>query len=143
MTAAVVVSTAAKDRPAQQQPLGHATDFVSNTYHQPPNERQVKVRLSGAEASPLPGGFLDVKQLRVETFSASGKPEAVVIAPQCVYSPMDGVASSAGRLEMRTGDGKFRIEGEGFLWQQADNSLTISNQVHTVIKAGTRKMTLP
>jgi len=45
---------------AQQVPVGHATDFVSSTYFEPPNEQQVKLKLSGAEALPLPGGVQDI-----------------------------------------------------------------------------------
>ena len=89
--------------------------------------------MSGAEASPLPGGLLDVKKLKVETFNTAGRTELVVRAPQCTYAPLDGVASSAGHLELRSGDGKFRVEGDGFLWRQNESSLTISNHVHTVI----------
>jgi hypothetical protein len=119
--------------PAQQIPAGHATEFTSSTYYEPPHEQQIRLRLSGAEASPLPGGLLEVKSLRVETFTEAGKAEAVVSAPHCLYAPLDGVASSPGRLELRTGDGKFRVEGEGFLWRQADSLLIISNRVRTVI----------
>jgi len=117
----------------QTQPLGHATDFTSESYFEAPHERQIKMRLSGAEALPLPGGLLDVRQLRVETFGEDGKPEMVVRAPQCTYAPLDGVANSAGRMEMQSGDGKFRVEGEGFLWRQGASSLTISNRVRTTI----------
>ena len=126
---------------AQKTPVGHATDFTSESYFEPPHEQQVKMRLSGAEALPLPGGLMDVKQLRVETFGVDGKPEMVVRAPQCTYAPMDGVASSSGHLDLQTGDGKFRVEGEGFLWRQARSSLTISNQVRTVIDMPAVKMT--
>jgi hypothetical protein len=128
---------------AQQIPGGHATDFSSCTYYAPPHERQVKMRLSGAEALPVPGGLLDVKQLQVETFDVTGKPGMIIRTPQCTYSPFNGVASSPGHLVLQTADGKMRTEGDGFLWQQADNSLTISNNVHTVVKAGIWKMTLP
>lgn len=128
---------------AQQIPGGHATDFVSNTYYEPPHEQQVKMRLSGAEASPLPGGLLDVKQLRIEIFAVDGKLEATIRAPQCTYALMDGFASSAGHLEMQSSDGKIRTEGDGFLWRQNDNSLTISNNVYTVIKAGVWKLSVP
>ena len=118
---------------AQPTPIGHATDFTSESYFEPPHDQQVKLRLSGAEASPMPGGLLEVKQLRVETFNEAGKLEIVVRAPQCTYAPLDGEARSAGRLEMQTGDGKFRVEGEGFLWRQNASSLTISNRVRTTI----------
>ena len=36
--------------------------------------------------------------------------------------------------KLQTGDGKFRVEGDGFLWRQNDSFLTISNHVHTVIE---------
>jgi hypothetical protein len=133
LIAAVILFFAAFPARPQATPLGHATDFTSESYFEPPHEQQVKLRLSGAEASPLPGGLLDVKQLRVETFNEAGKPEMVVRAPQCTYAPLDGEANSAGRLELQTGDGKFRVEGEGFLWRQNASSLTISNRVRTTI----------
>ena len=34
---------------------------------------------------------------------------------------------------MQTADGKFSIEGEGFLWQQTNSTLLVSNRVHTII----------
>jgi hypothetical protein len=123
---------------AQHAPLGgvkdvHATDFTSESYFEPPDDTKVRMRLSGTQASPLPGGLLAVKNLKVETFAKDGKPEALVQAPECVYAPLDGVASSAGKLELQTGDGKFHIEGEGFLWRQNESSLTISNRVRTLV----------
>jgi len=130
--AAVFLFAGIDDR-AQQLPVGHATDFTSNQYFEPPHEQQVKMKLSGAEALPLPGGLLDVRQLRVETFGVDGKTELVVRAPQCTYAPLDGVANSAGHLELESGDGKFHVAGEGFLWRQNTAALTISNRVHTVI----------
>jgi len=129
--------------PGQVQPLPaghatdlkHATDFTSDSYFEPPHEQQVKFRLSGAEALPLPGGLLDVKKMQIETFSVNGKLEMVVSAPQCTLAPMEGGwAKSAGHLELRSGDGRFRVDGDGFLWRQNESSLTISNRVRTVIE---------
>ena len=128
----VVLFMATSNR-AQQLPVGHATDFTSNQYFEPPNGQVVKMRLSGAEALPLPGGLLDIRQLRVETFALDGQTQVVVRAPQCSYSPFDGVANSAGHMELQSGDGKIRVEGEGFLWRQTGSSLTISNHVRTLI----------
>jgi hypothetical protein len=130
--AAIFLFAGTSDR-AQTLPVGHATDFTSNQYFEPPNERQVKMRLSGAEALPLPGGLLDIRQLRVETFALDGRTQVVVRAPQCSYSPFDGVANSAGHMELQSGDGKIHVEGEGFLWRQTGSSLTISNHVRTLI----------
>ena len=128
---------------AQQVPVGHATDFVSSTYFEPPNEQQVKLKLSGAEALPLPGGLQDIRQLKIETFEVSGKTEMIVQAPQCNYSLFDGVANSSGHMALQTGDGKFHVEGDGFLWRQNDQLLIISNNVHTVIKSGVLQFSPP
>jgi len=57
----------------------------------------------------------------------------VVRAPQCNYSLFSAVANSAGHIELQSGDGKFHVEGEGFLWRQNASSLTISNRVRTLI----------
>jgi hypothetical protein len=124
---------------AQQNSSGHASDFTSVEYYEPPHHQQVKSRLSGAEASPQPGGLLVIKQLKVEMFDLNGKPEVVVDAPECVYDTLKGVATSPGRLQVRTGDGGFRVEGEGFLWRQSDSFLTISNHVRTVIEVSSEK----
>ena len=112
----------------------HATDFTSEQYFEAPNEQLVKLRLSGASAEPLPGGLLEVKRLKIEEFNTNSMLRAVVRAPQCTFAPLDGVASSAGHLELQSGDGKFRVEGDGFLWRQNESSLTISNRVRTVIE---------
>ena len=131
--AAIFLSAAAGDR-AQSLPVGRTTDFTSSQYFEPPHEQQVKLKLSGAEALPLPGGLQDLRQLRVETFDLDGRTQMVVRAPQCNYSMFGGgVASSPGHIEVQSGDGKIRVEGEGFLWRQNASSLTISNRVRTLI----------
>ena len=140
---AAALVLAAVDNHAQQIPAAHAKDFTSHTYFEPPHEQQVKMKLSGAEALPLPGGLQDVRDLKIETFDVTGKAGVIVRAPQCNYALITGVANSAGHLEMQSGDGKFLVEGEGFLWQQDESLLIISNHVHTVIKGGTLKFSAP
>ena len=124
---------------AQQNTSGHASDFTSVEYYEPPHQQQIKSRLSGAEALPQPGGLLVVKQLKLETFDLNGKSDIIVNAPECIYDTLNGVAASPGPLQMRTGDGKFRVEGEGFLWRQTNSFLTISNRVRTVIEIPSEK----
>jgi hypothetical protein len=123
--------------PAQPGPVGHARDFTSVEYYDAPLSRtQMKSRLSGAEAQPLPGGLLVIQQLKLETFTTNGSPQAIIEAPECTYDMQNGRASSAGHLQLQSGDGKIRVEGDGFLWRQDDSFLTISNRVHTVIETG-------
>ncbi|MGO8838956.1 MAG: hypothetical protein ACLQAH_12400 [Limisphaerales bacterium] len=116
------------------QPTGHATDFTTTEYYEPPHQQQVKSILSGAEAQPQPGGLLIIKQLKLRTFGLDGTPEKVVTAPECIYDTQGATASSAGPLQLQNVDGTFRVEGEGFLWRQTNSFLTISNNVRTWIE---------
>lgn len=124
----------AQQSPVQKLPTGHGRDFTMESYFEPPHERQVKMRMTGAEVTSLPGSLQDVHRMRIDSFRATGELEVTVRAPQCTFAPFDGVANSAGRLELQTGDGRFRMEGEGFLWRQNDQFLTVSNRVRTVIE---------
>jgi hypothetical protein len=128
---------------AQQNGVQHANNFTSTEYYGPTNQQQIKSILSGAEALPQPGGLLIIKQLKLEMFNPDGRLEWVVNAPECVYDTFKGVANSPGHLEVRTGDGKFRVDGEGFLWRQSDSFLTISNNVRTVVENGAKMNTMP
>ena len=121
---------------AQSTGLQHANNFISTEYYGATNQQQIKSILSGAEALPQPGGLLLIKQLRLEMFNPDGKLEWVVEAPECIYDTFKGVANSPGHLEVRTGDGKIRTDGDGFLWRQSEQKLNISNNVCTVIENG-------
>jgi hypothetical protein len=124
---------------AQSLPLtsvGTASNVSTVTYFEAPHEQLVEYKLSGAQVTPLPGMMFDFTNMKIEKFAVDGKLEVTVQAPQCVYAPGDGVASSAGHMKLESGDGNFRVEGDGFLWRQGQRSLNISNNVHTVIKLG-------
>jgi hypothetical protein len=121
---------------AQQAGSGQADDFTSVEYFEPPHETTIKSRLAGAEAQPEAGGLLVIKQLKLETFDSNGVPGMIVKAPHCVYDTVHGVAHSPGHLRLETADGSSHIEGDGFLWRQGNGSLTISNNVRTVVEAG-------
>jgi hypothetical protein len=121
---------------AQPNDVQRANNFTSTEYYGPTNHQQIKSILSGAEALPQPGGLLIIKQLKLEIFNPDGRLEWVVNAPECVYDTFKGVANSPGHLEVRSGDGKFRTEGDGFLWRQSEQFLTISNNAHSVIENG-------
>jgi hypothetical protein len=133
VVAAILCFAAMKNR-AQQALSGSATDFTSVEYYPAPDEAQVKSRLSGTQASPMPGGLLVIKQFKLEMFNTNGMVQAVVNAPECTYDTLHGVANSPGQLFLQNGDGKIRIQGVGFLWRQTDSFLTISNNVRTVIE---------
>ena len=134
--AAMIFFIAAWPDRAQQIPPAHATSFSTDMYFEAPFEDRVKMRLSGAESLPLPGGFLDVKNMKVETYYTNGAVQLVAESPQCTLRYADQIADSPGHLEMRSGDGKIHVAGDGFLFvmKQDAMSLTLSNHVHTVIQ---------
>lgn len=119
---------------AQQNMAGRANNFSTVEYYEPPHQRQMKFRLSGAEARPLSGGLLVIKDLKLEYFETNGVTEVVIKAPHCVYNTQSGTANSSGHLWLETGDGKSHVEGDGFLWRQTNSLLTISNNVRTVLE---------
>ena len=138
MAAAILFSVAAENH-AQQAPKGHANDFTTIDYFEPPRQMTIKTRLSGAEAQPLAGGLLVIQQLKVETFDSNGVPGLIVKAPHCIYDTVHGVASSPGHLRLESADGSSHIDGDGFLWRQTNSFLTISNNVKTVIEPESKK----
>ena len=141
VTGVALFLRAADDRVPPSLPANvkemRASEFSSEQYFDPPNETKIKLRFSGASVAPLPGGLQAVSRVRIEMFNTNGLTRVVAEAPQCELSPFDGVASSAGKLEMRSGDGKFHMESDGFLWQQNERVLTFSNNVVTIFRMGT------
>jgi hypothetical protein len=122
---------------APQDAPGHTRDFTSVKYFDAaPFQQQMKSRLSGADAQPLPGGLLVIKQFKLETFNTNGSRQAIGEAPECVYDMKNGAANSAGHLRLQSGDGKARVEGDGFLWRQDDSFFIISNHTHEVFEIG-------
>jgi len=112
--------------------------------HKPPYETQVKSLLQGAEAEPQSGGQTLIRGLKLQTFNETGELQMLVRAPQCLFATVRDsntvhyTVSSAGPFTAQSGDGRYTFEGEGFLWQQTNNVLIISNRVQTVIRAETK-----
>jgi hypothetical protein len=123
---------------AQTLPAGaNASDFSSVEYFDAPHQQQAKSEISGAEAEPIEGGLLRIKQVKLERFEEDGKAQFIMTAPECVYNPENGEARSPGEVHMQTGDGQLRIDGKGFLWRQSESYLIISNHVQTIYEKPT------
>ncbi len=131
---AVLSAVSMREAVAQQSLTANATDFTSVEYYPAPAQHQIKSRLSGTQASPLPGGLLVIKQFKLEMFNTNGEPQAIVRAPECTYDAENGEANSSGPLFLQNGDGKIRVQGMGFSWRRADSFLMISNDVNTVVE---------
>jgi lipopolysaccharide export system protein LptA len=119
----------------QVSSFGKGKNFkVALESYPPPNGQQIKSFLQGAEAEPQAGGRVVIRQARLQTFKVTGEPELLVETPECVYDSAAIQIHSAGALKVQTGDGRFLLEGRGWLWQQTNSSLAISNDVRTVLK---------
>jgi len=107
-------------------------------YYRAPHEAQVKSLLRG-DTAEVRGALVFVHNMRLLTFSEGGEVEMIVRAPQCVFDSEYKTVSSSNHLEAQSADGRWFFEGEGFLWQQTNNILFISNRVQTFIQNEARK----
>jgi lipopolysaccharide export system protein LptA len=122
-------------RPGRAQPIVGGQGFKVSEYYDPPHETQMKSLLEGAQVQRQPDGRVLVTDAKWRTFRVTGEGELAAEAPQCLYDPNQRTVSSSGPLHVQTADGKFSIEGEGFLWHQTNSVLLVSNRVHTILHA--------
>ena len=113
--------------------------FNMPDFYPPPNQNQMKSQLSCAEAEPLAGGQIRMKQVKLESFQVSGMLEWTVLASECTYDTATRSASSPGALRMTSGNGQLVIEGTGFRWEQTNSVFVISNQVRTTLSPPPQK----
>jgi lipopolysaccharide transport protein LptA len=120
-------------RPGSAQPITIKGGFKSAEYYPAPNETQMRSLLEGAGAQPQADGRLLVTDAKYQTFRTNNEVELNVEAPQCFYDQGQKAISSSGPLRMQIANGKVSIEGDGFLYQQTNSILQISNRVHTIL----------
>ena len=124
---------------AQVPSLGKATakNFENKVFYPPPNLNQVKSVIRGGQGQQLTNSQFALTQgVAMETFRANGEREIRLEATECVYDQKARMAFSPGGIKAGSGDGKYTIAGEGFLWRQSDNSFVVSNRVHSTVDTG-------
>ena len=122
---------------AQLKLVGKVRAFKVPEFYPPADgvlTNRLKMLMTGSNAQPMLSGNLLVNGLRIENFRETGLSESVMQAPQCVFEMESRTAASTGRLEMISSDGRYSIEGDGFLWRTTNSSLIISNRVRTLIR---------
>src|ERR1017187_8367261 len=122
-------------RSGHAQPVVSVLGFKVPEYYDPPHETQMKSMLEGARAQRQPDGRYLITEAKWRTFGLTGEGELNAKAPQCFYDQRQRTISSAGPLHVETADGKFFIDGEGFLYRQTNSTLLVSNRVHTILHA--------
>ena len=119
---------------AQPVSFGKGTNVKYRDFYDPPNQSKLRAVVQGSEAVPEGRSRVRMKNLHIESFRENGEMESIVDAPDCIYDHESRTASSAGPMKARTADGRMRIEGTGFSLTLTNKSLTISNNVRTVIR---------
>lgn len=119
---------------AQPVSFGKGTNVKFRDYYDPPNQSQMRAFVQGSEAVPEGKSRVRMKNLHIESFRENGEAEGIVDAPDCIYDHEARTASSDGPIKAQTADGRMRIEGTGFSLSLTNKSLTISNNVRTVIR---------
>ena len=120
--------------PGRTQPVGVGpAQGLKFTEYYPSRQPQLKSVLECARAQPQPNGRYLVTDAKWRTFRENGEGEMTVAAPECVYDSARRLISSSGPLHVQAAEGKFSIEGEGFLFQQTNSTLWVSNRVHTIL----------
>ncbi|PWU15244.1 MAG: hypothetical protein C5B50_15700 [Verrucomicrobia bacterium] len=109
-------------------------NFKVATWFEPPHEQQMHTLLTGAEAQPLPGDRSLIKKPEFTEYLENGQVQITIETPQCIYDRLRASASSPEHLLVRAAEGRFLIEGDGFLWLQTNANLIISNRVHTFVQ---------
>ena len=129
----LALSLAAPASGGDSQPVVGGEGFKFSEYYEAPNETRMKWSMECAQAQRQPDKRIVVTQAHYRTFRVTGEGELAVEAPECIYDPDRKILSSAGPLHAQTAGGGFTIDGEGFLWQQTNSTLLVSNRVHTTL----------
>lgn len=110
------------------------SNFSASDPFPAPNYRQVRYLITGAEGRPQADNTVLLTGVKLETFRVNGDKEMIVEAPECIFDDKARTAGSAGKLILQSGDGKLRVEGDGFGCQLANKTLIISNRIRAVIQ---------
>lgn len=88
---------------------------------------ELKAKLSGASARPLPGGELEIRELRVETYRDS-ELQAVLTTPACRYRQGDDSVISTNSFAVQLADERGQLEGQGFHLRLAAKEVSSSGR---------------
>lgn len=120
--------------PAQLTPGMRVSNFSASDPFPAPNYKQMRYLVSGAEGRPLADNKVLLTRVKLETFRVNGDKEMIVEAPECIFDDKARTAGSSGKLILQSGDGKLRVDGDGFGCQLANKTLIISNNIRAVIQ---------
>jgi hypothetical protein len=87
-----------------------------------------------AEARPQGNTNILLIDMTVETYATNGALDLTAHAPICNWNVRSNIASSPSRVSIRSVPGKMFHEADGFLWDNNNQMIYFSNNVHTIIQ---------
>lgn len=115
-----------------------ANNFSTSEYYPPPHYTNLQYKLTAAKGRSLSGDKqLALTTVKLQTFKLTGELELVIDVPECVYDQTSRTVGSPGPLQVQSGDGRFRIAGDGFSYRQGESRVVISNRVHATVELPT------
>jgi lipopolysaccharide export system protein LptA len=136
--AAAILSVVSTSNAQVPQEAKSVKDFRKIFYRNTPTGKVPEAICSGAEANPLTGSQVQLKDFTLETLRDQVT-QFIAKSPECVIDVKEEYASSAGPLRGFSATTNFYIQGVGFLCTKSNSLLVISNQVETRIEKAVLK----
>ena len=121
---------------AAEAKIGTGRDFRFPDYYAASNGvRRLKTLVTGSEAQFVTNdnSVIALKNPHLESYTPEGKVEWTATSPECTVNIKTKEVRSNTNLIFQTADERLRQTGVGFLWQQTNSMLIISNQSQTTI----------
>lgn len=118
---------------AQPQMGGRGKDIKIPGYD---SQNRLNSQIFAKEGMPKGDQLIEITGLRAETYSYDTgvkMTNMIVNATNCLYNQKLKVATSDKAVEATSGDGKLKLSGVGFRYEQTESKLVLSNRVRAVI----------
>jgi hypothetical protein len=131
LVAALCWATSAR---AQATKLVMGTNFKLPVYYPSSNGVQkIKTVVSGEKWRFATNGIVHLIKPGITNYQPDGSIEWIATSPECTVEINTKVARGHTNIFFKTADDRFFQTGVGFLWQQSNSVLIVSNQVRTWI----------
>src|SRR5262245_54018731 len=100
----------------------------------PGQTNRLKMLVTGRDVEMRAGSTYLVKQMRLVYIGPDGRTNLTARAPECLLDSPRKAASSASHLEVETENGLLFLLGKGYTCHFTNFSLTLSNDVETLIR---------
>ena len=119
---------------AQATKLVAGTNFKLPVYYPSSNGVQkIKTVVSGEKWRFATNGIVHLIKPGITNYLPNGAIEWIATSPECMVDINTKVARGHTNIFFKTADDRFYQTAVGFLWQQSNSVLIVSNQVRTWI----------